>query len=209
MHRVRTALVLVALLTLGAATVAFAGGGGGDDGHRDAHGDRGDRHDDHGDRHGEHRRHGRFAVAKLMNADGDRIGRVWFRQRGRDDAVFVFARVRDLPPGFHGFHVHTVGLCQPPGFTSGGGHLNPTEAPHGEHAGDLPVLLVNEDGTGVLATVTDRFALDDLRDADGSAVIVHEQADNYANIPARYGGPDADTLLSGDSGGRIACGEVR
>jgi Cu-Zn family superoxide dismutase len=72
-----------------------------------------------------------------------------------------------------------------------------------------------EDGTGVLAATTDRFTLADLRDDDGSAVMVHELADNYANIPERYQsdaggrGPDAETLGAGDAGSRLACGELR
>ena len=194
MHRHRTVLALACLLTLGAATVAFGGG----------------RDDRHGNRPGWHHKHdGRSAAAKLVDADGDRVGRVWLEQHGRDGTVTVFARVRGLPPGFHGFHIHTTGACEPPDFMSAGGHFNPTGAPHGDHAGDLPTLLVNEDGTGVLAAATDRFTLRDLRDADGSAVMVHELADNYANIPARYGGPDAETLSAGDAGSRLACGVVR
>ena len=61
-----------------------------------------------------------------------------------------------LTPGFHGFHVHAVGQCVPP-FTSAGGHFNPAGADHGDHAGDLPTMLVNDDGTGELRFVTDRF----------------------------------------------------
>jgi superoxide dismutase, Cu-Zn family len=188
MHRF---LVLVAVLTLGAATVAFAG----------SRGD-GDRRGDHG------KRHHRVATVTLVNAEGDRVGRVFFEQERHGD-VLVFAKVRDLPPGFHGFHIHTTGVCEPPAFTSAGGHYNPTGATHRDHAGDLPTLLVNEDGRGMLATATDRFSLRDLRDADGSAVMVHELADNYANIPQRYGGPDAETLATGDAGSRLACGELR
>jgi superoxide dismutase, Cu-Zn family len=60
-----------------------------------------------------------------------------------------------------------------------------------------------------LATATDRFSIADLRDADGSAVMVHSGADNFANIPARYGGPDQETLSTGDAGSRLACGVVR
>jgi Cu-Zn family superoxide dismutase len=195
MRRFRAVLIAVAVLTLGAGAAAFAGSGGRGD--RDGH-----HHWGQGWRHGDH------AAARLINADGDKVGKVFFRQRG-DGAVWVFARVRDLPPGFHGFHVHTVGACDPPTFTSAGGHFNPTGASHGDHAGDLPVLLVQADGLGMLATATDRFSIDDLRDVDGSAVMVHALADNYANIPARYGGPDAETLNTGDSGGRIACGVVR
>jgi superoxide dismutase, Cu-Zn family len=194
MNRHRTLLILVCLLTLGAATVAFGGG-------RD---DRGGRHGDRADRH-----HRGFATAQLRTADGQRVGRAWFKQHGREGAVTVFAHVRDLPPGFHGFHVHTTGACEPPDFMSAGGHLNPTGASHGDHAGDLPSLLVNEDGSGLLVATTDRFSLADLRDEDGSAVMVHALADNFANIPERYGGPDAETLATGDSGSRLACGVVR
>lgn len=82
------------------------------------------------------------------------------------------------------------------------------EVYHPEHAGTLPNLLVNEDRTGVLSVVTDRLDEDLLLDEDGSAVIVHAQADNAANIPERYApqGPDYETLTTGDSGARVACG---
>jgi len=202
MRRFRRGLILVAVLTLGAATVAFAGSGGGD---------RDDRRGKHRGGHGWHPDRGgeRLAVVRLRTADGDRVGKVWLRERRRDGGVVVFARVRDMPPGFHGFHIHTTGECEPPGFVSAGGHFNPSDADHGAHAGDLPSLLVNEDGRGMLATVTDRFSLSDLRDADGSAVMVHSGRDNYANIPARYGGPDQETLNTGDAGSRLACGVVR
>lgn len=205
MRRFRTAASFVAVLSLSAATVAFAG----PDRDRDDDGPRGKprgHHHHHGDHPG---RHGRAAVARLVNADGDKVGRVRLVQRRRDGDVAVFARVRGLPPGFHGFHVHTTGKCEAPGFTSAGGHLNPGGGNHGDHAGDLPTLLVNADGRAMLATVTDRFDLDDLRDADGSAMMVHSLADNYANIPDRYGELDAETLSTGDAGSRIACGEVR
>jgi Cu-Zn family superoxide dismutase len=167
---------------------------------------------EHGDARGAHHReaghHARMAVARLANASGETVGRVWMRAR-RGGGVELVARVRDLPPGFHAFHVHTVGRCDPPGFTTAGGHVNPTGASHGAHAGDLPSLLVKADGRATLATTTDRFSIADLRDADGSAVMVHSGRDNFANIPPRYGTPDQETLNTGDAGVRIACGVVR
>jgi Cu-Zn family superoxide dismutase len=79
----------------------------------------------------------------------------------------------------------------------------------------MPVLLVNADGTGEARFKTDRYDVADLFDADGSALIIHANPDNYANIPARYLAPpatitavDAATLGTGDAGGRIACGVV-
>jgi len=215
-HRLRSMLVLLAVVTLGAATVAFAQG---DDDDRDRGGDDSGewRDDDRGDRGWWRGDRGRFAIATLRNAAGERIGNVFFKQRGRDGTVVVFGRARDLPAGFHGFHVHTTGQCDPPGFTTAGGHYNPEGTTHRDHAGDMPSLLINSDGDGFVGFATDRFTISELLADDGSAVIVHAAADNFANIPDRYrspasppqGGPDPETLATGDAGSRLACGVVR
>lgn len=145
------------------------------------------------------------ATAQLRGADGALLGTVRFSERRGTTQVDV--RGVSLPPGFHGFHVHDVGVCEAPTFTSAGGHyVGGGGANHAEHAGDLPVLLVRRNGGANTSIWTDRFRVGEIR---GKAVIVHAAADNYANIPPRYGTPDADTLSAGDSGGRIACGVIR
>lgn len=151
----------------------------------------------------------RFAFAKLVNADGDKVGTVALSQW--DEKVLVVGRVRGVEPGFHGFHVHSVGKCEGPAFTSAGGHLADEGTSHPAHKGDMPSLLVDAEGNAVLITTTDRFSIADLRDDDGAAVIVHAGADNYANIPTDRYDPDPDeaTLSTGDAGGRFACGVVR
>jgi superoxide dismutase, Cu-Zn family len=161
-----------------------------------------------GDNEGSARR----AVAVLADANGQKVGVAVLKER--HGKVEVSAEISGVPAGFHGFHVHAVGECVPP-FTSAGGHFNPAGVPHGDHAGDMPSLLVNQDGTAELEFETDRFSLGDLFDADGSAVIVHAGRDNFANIPSRYHshtydtfGPDVDTLATGDAGSRAACGVV-
>ena len=198
MPRVRTALAVLAVPALGGATVALAEPG---------HSADGTHHSDGAGHH--HAKHDRRASATLRNAAGETIGRVRMRERRRDGEVRVLVRVHDLAPGFHGFHIHTTGRCDAPAFTTAGGHLNPAGATHNAHAGDLPSLLVKADGTAKLAAATDRFSIADLRDADGSAVMVHSGPDNFANIPPRYGTPDQETLNTGDSGTRVACGVVR
>jgi superoxide dismutase, Cu-Zn family len=145
--------------------------------------------------------------AQLHDVEGNPVGAVRLSQ-DREDQVEVRVKVHDLPPGFHGFHVHEVGQCEPP-FTSAGGHLNLEDAFHPEHTGDMPVLLVNNGGTGEASFETDRFTLKDLFDKNGSAFIVHALPDNYANIPERYGDVDQETLATGDSGDRIACGAIQ
>jgi superoxide dismutase, Cu-Zn family len=179
------AAVLVAVALATGIGAALASGGDDDDGERS-------------DRS--------TATATIRNADGDRVGVAVFRERR--DKVAVTTAVWGLDPGFHGFHVHAVGVCEPPTFDSAGGHFNPTGDDHGDHAGDAPSLLVNADGTGELHFTTDRFTLDELFDEDGSALMVHAGRDNYANIPDRYGGPDDVTLATGDAGARDACGVI-
>jgi superoxide dismutase, Cu-Zn family len=155
---------------------------------------------------------GRRAKAVLHDAAGQRVGVAVFKERR--GKVTVSASVWGVAPEFHGFHVHSVGECVPP-FTSAGGHYNPDGASHGDHAGDLPSLPMNEDSTAQLQFTTDRFTVSDLFDMDGSALIVHAGRDNYANIPTRYHshttdtfGPDSDTLSTGDAGDRAACGVI-
>jgi Cu-Zn family superoxide dismutase len=158
-------------------------------------------------------------TATLVDPAGTEVGTVTFEEA--DDGMEVSVDVTGLPPGFHGFHVHSIGVCEPDSanpsdpsmtgdFLSAGGHVGAGESDHGEHPGDLPTLYVTAAGTGSLKAVTDALALADLTDDDGSAVMVHASRDNYANIPERYApaGPDEMTRNTGDAGARIACGPV-
>lgn len=147
------------------------------------------------------------ARADVVNSQGQSIGEVTFTERaGR---VVVEASLRNLPPGFHGFHIHAVGRCEPP-FTTAGGHLAVGEQGHPSHAGDQPVLMVLGDGTAELRFSTDRFGLVDLLAGEGRAVIVHAAADNYGNVPSRYvPAVDENTQRTGDAGDRLACGQIK
>ncbi|MGI9124543.1 MAG: superoxide dismutase[Cu-Zn] [Mycobacterium sp.] len=131
-----------------------------------------------------------------------------------------------LSPGAHGLHIHDVGKCEvnsvapaggaPGDFLSAGGHFQGAGQPgHPNHAGDLVPLQVRGDGTALLVTTTNIFDKPDLLDGDGTAIIIHEGSDNFANIPAdRYQQsngappPDETTLATGDGGKRVACGVI-
>ena len=147
------------------------------------------------------------AKAELHDGMGNSVGTAEFSPAPK--GVSIRLNLMSLPPGVHGIHVHAVAKCEGPAFTTAGGHFAAPGQTHGGHAGDLPSLLVNADGTASAAFETDRFTLDQLRDADGSALIIHAGADNFANIPARYGTPDQETLNTGDAGARAACGVIR
>ena len=161
-----------------------------------------------------------MAMANLADVDGNALGEVTFTQQ--DGSLQVSVSVDGMEPGFYGFHVHGIGECEADSaapddpsdtgaFKSSGGHIpGQADAKHPDHAGDLPPLLVGDDGTATMTVSTDRLDEALLMDADGSAVIIHSKPDNFANIPERYApeGPDADTTGAGDAGERLACGVI-
>lgn len=114
-----------------------------------------------------------------------------------------------LAPGSHGMHIHSVGKCEGD-FTSAGGHLQVAGRTGHPASGDLTPLNVRADGSGKVVATTDAFTEAALKGPEGSALIIHQGPDNFANIPPRYThggvpGPDAETLATGDAGGRVAC----
>jgi Cu-Zn family superoxide dismutase len=121
--------------------------------------------------------------------------------------VMVCADVAGLPPyspgnnskqpvGPFGFHIHEKGHCvvgdpsKP--FEECGGHWNPTNQPHGNHAGDFPVLVADK-GWAKMCFIMSRFTVNEIL---GRSVMIHENPDDYRTQP------------SGNSGKRIACGEI-
>jgi superoxide dismutase, Cu-Zn family len=145
------------------------------------------------------------ARADLRNASGQVVGSATFTQVG--SALRVLVEVQGLPPGAKGVHVHAIGTCDGPAFTSAGDHFNPhgrqhgaLNYPKGPHAGDLPNITVGADGKGRLETTTELMTLGSgaggLFDTDGSAIVVHAAPDDFKTDP------------TGNSGARIACGVI-
>lgn len=145
------------------------------------------------------------ATAELKNAKGEVVGTAHFWENA--NGVRIIVQVRGISTGKHGTHMHAVGKCDPPEFTTAGGHFNPGGKKHGlrnpagPHAGDLPNLEVAADGTGQLEYVTKLVSLapgpTSLFDTDGSALVVHANPDDDITDP------------TGNSGGRIACGVIQ
>lgn len=130
-----------------------------------------------------------------------------------EPTVEIVARINGpngvLTPGAHGMHIHEVGRCELPGFTTAGGHFDPgpfgsstpVDANHPYHTGDVPNLIVDATGHGFLQHTTSRITLSpgplSVFDLDGSAVIIHLDPDRGI------------TGVTGASGGaRIACGII-
>jgi Cu-Zn family superoxide dismutase len=153
----------------------------------------------------------------MVDAEGTDVGTVTLTPE--ENGTRVEAEVDGLEPGFHGFHVHDAGVCDPDApdgpFTTATGHFVGEGGTHGEHDGDMPSLYVAENGTASLSVALDTFTVDELTSDDGAAVMIHAGPDNFANVPDRYTssetgapGPDDMTNSTGDAGARVACGVV-
>jgi superoxide dismutase, Cu-Zn family len=149
-------------------------------------------------------RSGERATADLKDKDGKSVGTASFRDTG--DGVLVRVNVKGLSAGLHAVHIHAVGKCEGPAFTSAGGHFNPGQkkhgykSPDGAHAGDLPNMLIAKDGSGRFEALTDAVTLrsgpNSVFDADGSALVVHVGVDDNVTDP------------TGNAGDRAACGVI-
>jgi Cu-Zn family superoxide dismutase len=139
----------------------------------------------------------------LRDAKGDDVTTLTLSDAG--NGILVTGTLNEVSPGPHAIHFHAVGKCEPP-FDGAGGHFNPTSKQHGilnpagHHAGDMPNIVMPEEGQGVIQIFAAGVSLapgeGSLRDEDGTAVVIHAGPDDYKTDP------------SGDSGGRIACGVV-
>jgi superoxide dismutase, Cu-Zn family len=169
---------------------------------------------------------GEKLTAQLKLADGTTVATADFEfANGYATVTVQTTAPGELAPGFHGLHIHSVGKCEansvaptggaPADFNSAGGHFQ--AAGHAGHpaSGDLSSLQVREDGSAMLVTTTDAFTAEDLLGGAKTSIIIHEKADNFANIPPeRYQQvngnppPDETTLSTGDAGKRVACGVI-
>ena len=144
------------------------------------------------------------AYAELKDRDGKSIGMATFREVS--GGVVIDVDVKGLTPGLHAVHVHAIGKCEGPAFTSAGGHFNPAQKKHGlrsaegPHAGDMPNMYIAKNGTGRFEVLADNITLKtgdrSVFDADGSALVIHAGADDDMTDP------------TGNSGDRAACGVI-
>jgi len=127
------------------------------------------------------------------------------------NGILINLDLHSLPPGKRAIHIHTVGTCEDPdeGFMASGGHLNPDGKKHGlmnpegPDAGDLPNIIVREDGTvqvelfSHLASLHGNGGRAAIFDEDGAAFVIHENRDDHFTQPIGGAGP------------RIACGVIQ
>lgn len=133
-----------------------------------------------------------------LTSDNQEIGSVSIKESA--NGLVFKPKLHDLPPGDHGFHVHTHPSCDNHGQCAGG-HLDPANTgkhlgPYKNgHLGDLPVLQVSADGTAMQSVIAPRLK---LKDVLGHSLMIHAGGDNYSDEPVKLGG----------GGDRIACGSI-
>ena len=144
---------------------------------------------------------GSVAMAQLESKSASQVtGLVAFRQVG--DEVLVTGMIKNLKPGKHGLHIHEKGDCSSPDAASAGPHFNPTNQHHGgpttaeHHTGDLGNIEATSSGIVQLNSKV-KLSLSGKDSIIGKSVVVHEGEDDLKTDPA------------GNSGARIACGEIK
>jgi Cu-Zn family superoxide dismutase len=141
-------------------------------------------------------------TAGFINAQGQCAGKATLRETPH--GVLIQAQLKGLTPGWHAFHIHETGQCTTPDFKAAGGHFNPDKKVHGfaqasgAHAGDMPNVFANAQGEAHVDVLAPGVTLEagkpnSILDDNGSALMVHEKADDYRTDPA------------GDAGGRVLC----
>ena len=147
---------------------------------------------------------GPMMTVTLSDAHGRSIGEARLQQTPH--GVLMKLELRNATPGTHALHIHETGRCDAPSFESAGDHFAPSGRPHGflnprgPHAGDLPNIDVPSTKQlsveHLVADVTLEPGPHSLLDANGSAIVIHADKDDYASDP------------TGNAGDRIACGRI-
>jgi len=122
-----------------------------------------------------------YAEAILYNGTGQRMGAVSLLPEGNGIQGMITLSNGALTPGEHGLHIHTVGKCTPPDFTSVGAKKE-----------DLAPLTVDATG-GAQTSFSVSGTFSDMFDIDGASIVVDAGA-----APAPESGEKAGSAESAD-----------
>ncbi len=144
------------------------------------------------------------APGQIIGAGGKAMGEISVTEAPR--GVILRIEAKGLTPGWHAIHFHEKADCSDAKFQKSGGHVH-NEKPliHGllnaeaNDAGDLPNIFAGADGTATAEVYTTLVSLNGggdrvtLKDADGSALVIHANPDDHKTQPI------------GGAGDRVGC----
>lgn len=142
-----------------------------------------------------------------------------------ENKVKVNIYIEGLPEGKHGIHIHEKAVSEVMDFDSSdccdklGGHFNveekwsltePNGTKHGSHTGDLCLNINSIDG---IASYTYYDKKISLREEDENcilnrSVVIHENEDDLGQGFYSNEEKNIESLISGNAGKRICCGEI-
>lgn len=140
----------------------------------------------------------------IVGNNGSEIGKATFSPAPQGVLIRVLVHAGGLTPGWHGTHLHMVGDCSDPAkFEHAGGHIQKSNTNHGllyvhgPENGDLPNISVASDGSAAAELYSGLITMADLQDADGSALVIHANADDHMSQPI------------GNAGDRVGCAVIK
>lgn len=146
-------------------------------------------------------------TADIIGNKGTSIGSVQLRGGSGGVVMRVTLRPGSVTPGWHGMHLHASGDCgDVAAFQNAKAHVNHDTKKHGllnaegPDNGDLPNLFAQADGSASAEVYTAQVKLtgtNGLRDADGSALVIHAAEDDHTAQPI------------GNSGARVGCAVIK
>jgi superoxide dismutase, Cu-Zn family len=145
------------------------------------------------------------ASAQIRDASGQVVATAEFRE-GRNEVLVTL--IFSSPPalgGTHAVHIHEVGRCDPPDFSSSGAIFNPLNKQHGRQnpegaeAGDLPNVNFSNGLTAYNTTAIGATL------AAGTASLLSPPR----SVVIFSGEDDQKTGPEGNAGARIACGVIQ
>lgn len=138
-------------------------------------------------------------TTQLKGSDGNQVATATIDFANGYATVTVEAGPNQvLSPGFHALQIHSVGKCEanPGDFESAGDVYQAPNHTGYPASGELTALQVRTDGSAKLVTTSNLFSAADLRNSAGTALVIHQTAQNLGIGPA------------GDNGKRLACGVI-
>lgn len=147
------------------------------------------------------------ATAVLTGSNGV-SGIIRFTQSLNGGPTTITGSIKGLQRGYHGFHIHEFGDLSD-GCTSAGAHYNPTGKLHGDvnepnsHIGDLGNVYTHSSNTDTeIYIVAVNISLLGPFSVIGRSLVLHQDEDDLGR------GNHEDSLTTGHSGNRVACGVI-